>query len=65
MGNFIPLFKKSLKLYTATKWSYLLIIFLIGVFGIVFLLGTDTKLTLNFVYLFAPIFLIIVPATLT
>jgi hypothetical protein len=65
MGNFSQLIKKSLKLYMGTKWSYLLIIFLIGVFGIVFLFGeTDTKLTLNFVYLFAPIFLIIVPATL-
>jgi ABC-type transport system involved in multi-copper enzyme maturation permease subunit len=64
MSNFIPLLKKSLKLYMGTKWTYLLIIPLLGVFGIVFLLGTDTKFTLYFVYLFAPIFLIIVPATL-
>ena len=65
MGNFSQLFKKSLKLYMSTKWSYLLIIPLIGVFGFVFLLGQeDTELTLYFVYLLAPIFLIIVPATL-
>ena len=65
MGNFIQLMKKSLKLYLSTKWSYLLIIPLIGVFGFVFLLGQeDTELTLYFVYLLAPIFLIIVPATL-
>ena len=65
MGNFSRLMKKSLKLYLSTKWSYLLIIPLIGVFGFVFLLGQeDTELTLYFVYLLAPIFLIIVPATL-
>ena len=65
MGNFIQLLKKSLKLYMGTKWSYLLIIPLIGVFGFVFLFGAeDTELTLYFVYLLAPIFLIIVPATL-
>ena len=65
MGNFIQLLKKSLKLYLSTKWTYLLIIPLIGVFGIVFLLGQVwTELTLYFVYLLAPLFLIIVPATL-
>lgn len=65
MSNFIQLFKKSLKLYMGTKWSYLLISPLIGVFGIVFLFGQeDTELTLYFVYLLAPVFLIIVPATL-
>ena len=65
MGNFIQLLKKSLKLYMGTKWTYLLIIPLIGVFGIVFLLGAvGTERTLYLVYLFAPIFLIIVPATL-
>ena len=65
MGNFIQLFKKSLKLYMCTKWSYLLIIPLLGVFGIVFLFGAvGTELTLYFVYLLAPVFLIIVPATL-
>ena len=65
MGNFSQLLKKSLKLYISTKWSYLLIIPLIGVFGFVFLFGQeDTELTLYLVYLLAPIFLIIVPATL-
>ena len=65
MGNSIQLLKKSLKLYMGTKWTYLLIIPLLGVFGIVFLFGQeDTELTLYFVYLLAPIFLIIVPATL-
>ncbi|NQE05938.1 hypothetical protein C5S32_08705 [ANME-1 cluster archaeon GoMg1] len=65
MSNFIQLLKKSLKLYMGTKWSYLLIIPLLGVFGFVFLFGAeDTELTLYFVYLLAPIFLIIVPATL-
>lgn len=65
MGNFSQLLKKSLKLYLSTKWTYLLIIPLIGVFGIVFLLGQVwTELTLYFVYLLAPVFLIIVPATL-
>jgi hypothetical protein len=65
MGNFIQLLKKSLKLYMCTKWTYLLIIPLLGVFGIVFLFGAvGTELTLYFVYLLAPIFLIIVPATL-
>ena len=65
MGNFSRLMKKSLKLYLSTKWSYLLIIPLLGVFGIVFLFGAvGTELTLYFVYLLAPVFLIIVPATL-
>jgi len=65
MGNFSQLLKKSLKLYISTKWSYRLIIPLIGVFGFVFLFGQeDTELTLYLVYLLAPIFLIIVPATL-
>ena len=65
MGNFSQLLKKSLKLYLSTKWSYLLIIPLLGVFGIVFLFGAvGTELTLSFVYLLAPVFLIIVPATL-
>ncbi|MBA7521786.1 hypothetical protein ES705_13897 [subsurface metagenome] len=65
MGNFIQLFKKSLQLYMCTKWTYLLIIPLIGVFGFVSLLGQVwTELTLSFVYLLAPVFLIIVPATL-
>jgi len=64
MGNFIQLLKKSLKLYMGTKWSYLLIIPLLGVFGIVLILGTNTEFTLYFVYLLAPIFSIVVPATL-
>ncbi len=65
MGNFSRLLKKSLKLYLGTKWTYLLIIPLLGVFGIVFLFGAiGTELTLYFVYLLAPVFLIIVPATL-
>ena len=65
MGNFIQLLKKSLKLYMCTKWSYLLLIPLIGVFGFVSLLGQVwTELTLSFVYLLAPVFLMIVPATL-
>ncbi|MGB2727905.1 MAG: ABC-2 transporter permease [Halobacteriota archaeon] len=65
MGNFIQLLKKSLQLYMGTKWTYLLIIPLLGVFGFVFLFGAeDTELTLYFVYLLAPVFLIIVPATL-
>ncbi len=65
MGNFSQLMKKSLKLYLSTKWTYLLIIPLIGVFGIVFLFGADdTDLTLYYVYHLAPIILINVPGTL-
>jgi ABC-type transport system involved in multi-copper enzyme maturation permease subunit len=67
---FRNLLKESLKLYFSSKWAYLLILFLIVAFLLLFFLGeesthtinTNTMFTLGFLY--APVFLILVPAVL-
>ncbi len=67
MSNFFKIVRKSLELYIETRWLFIFIFFLLGIYITSLSIGRSgytIKTLFQVLYLFFPAFLIIIPSTL-